>query len=150
MIPTREIRNLAMELLSADTGSLAAGTANKIHLFANNATPAESSVLADFTPATFAGSAAIAGVAGAQPEGYNPTTDASEILIAPPAGGYKWICATDPASPEDIYGFYLTDNAGAVLLGAERFADAPRTISSAGQIIELDAVKLSLLPNSIS
>ena len=149
MIPTLALRDECMKLLAADTATLASVVANKLHLNMNNATPSEQSVLADFTEASFTGHTAISVTAGTQPEGLNPGTNDSRIDLSPPVGGFRWQCTALTLLPQTIYGFYLTDNAGVVLLAAEKLA-TPIVLTAVGQVIDLGDVKLTLLANSIS
>jgi hypothetical protein len=149
MIPTKAIRNACMELLAADTATLAAVAANKIFLYVNNATPSENSVLADFTPATFTGSGSKLVTAGVQPNGYVPATQDSRIDLSPPAGGFRWECTATPTPAETCYGYCLTDNGGVTLLAAQRFT-TPIVIASIGDAIALSDPNLTLLANSIS
>jgi len=104
--------------------------------------------LADFTPATFTGSTALSAGTGTQPVFYDSSDGFLTMMIDDPAGGWHWTCTADPSSPETIYGYYLTDNAGAVLLGAGRLA-TPVTISASGQGIIIGAVTLKLTPSAL-
>jgi len=52
-----------------------------------------------------------------------------------------FICTVTPGSPETIYGFILTDNAGATLL-ASALLPAPVTISEIGHFVDVGEVNL--------
>lgn len=149
MIPTKSLRNACMELLAADVATLAPVAGNKIALYTNNGTPSENSVLADFTLATFTGSTPKEATPGTQPEGYVPTTGDSKIDISPPVGGFRFECTAAPTPPQTVYGYIMTDNAGAVYLAGQRFP-APITIANVGDAIEIGNLSLTLLANSIS
>lgn len=53
----------------------------------------------------------------------------------------------NPGSPETIYGYYVTDNADAVLLGSA-LLDTPVTISASGQGLDIANIKLRFRTNS--
>jgi len=149
MKATRDLRNAAMELLATDTATLANASANKLCLAKNNFAPSESTTIADVMEADFDGYAAKSVTAGAQPEGYDPTTDASVIDLSPPAGGFRYVTTGVTSLPMTIYGFYLTDNAKAVLLCSQAL-NPPIVLTRTGQVIDLGDVRLSLPANSIT
>lgn len=149
MLPVRSVRLQLGELLAADTTTLAPVAANKIALIAAAFTPDQDLELADLTLATFTGSAAKAGVAGAQTVGNDPVTGEQMVNIIPPAGGYIYICTVAPASPETIYGFALLDNAAAVLLAVEALA-VPITITDVGDQVDLGNPDLRFVAQPIS
>lgn len=150
MIPTQALRNQAMSLLAADPTTLApAALPIYVVLFSNNAAPSEQSVLADFTPANFTGSAPIAVTVGAQPEGFDPGTNDSLIDISPPVGGFRWITGDAMNLPEKIYGYILVDHAQTLLLAAQ-LLPAPILLTAAAQRIDLGDVNLRLPANSIT
>lgn len=149
MLPTKAVRLQLGSLLAADTTTLAPVAANKIHLVINAFTPDESLPLASFTLATFTGSTALAGTAGAQPVGTDPVTGAQLITIAPPAGGYIWTCTVAPSPPQTVYGFILTDSAGAVLLGMALLPN-PQTIQAVGDQIDIGNPTLTIVQRPIS
>lgn len=94
-----------------------------LHLFKNNFDPLKDSVLADFTEADFAGYAAAdidpanwlapSTVAGRAQTSYNP---------AP-------VVFTVSSGSQNVYGYYLTDNADSVVLMCERFGNAPQNLT---------------------
>lgn len=141
MQPTRALWRSGADLMAADTTKLAAATAMHAHLAAAPFTPNLDMVLGDFTEATFTGSAALSLGTGTQPIFYDAETGLLTINLEDPAGGYVWTCTVTPGAPETIYGIYLTDNADAVLLGAEAFAN-PQIIAEAGQGISHGSLQL--------
>jgi hypothetical protein len=149
MVPTKALRNACMELLAADVATLAPVAGNKIALYTTNVSPSENSVLADFTLATFTGSTPKVATPGTQPAGYVPGTGDSRINISPPVGGFRFECTGAPTPSQTIYGFIMTDNAGAVYLAGQRFTN-PIVIVNVGDTIDLGDVNLTLLANSIS
>ncbi len=148
MIPTRDIRNAAMAVLAADVPTLAPVTPNKMLLAQNNFNPAESTTLSDITEASFDGHTAISLGASPMTEGYDPTTDASKIDLKIPAGGFRWRTTGVTNLPQTIYGYYLTDSTGAVLLASAKFS-TPMVLTVVNQVIDVGAPSLSLAPNSI-
>jgi len=118
-----------------------------VHLTTVPFTPSLENVLADFTEATFTGATALSLGTGAQPIFYDAGTGLLTINLKPPTGGYVWTCTVDPASPETIYGVYLTDTADAVLWGSMPL-ETPQTISQAGQGIVVPDLKLQFLTTS--
>ena len=136
MQPTRAIWRKQADLLAADTTSLAAITAMNVHLFTNDVTPSLDMLLADLTEATFTGSTAIGAGTGTQPSNYDASDGLLTIWIKEPAGGFLWTCTVTPVAAQTVFGFYLTDNANAVLYAAQRLLQ-PVTISMAGQVIDI-------------
>lgn len=106
-------RLLALNEL-VDTGNLYDGA--KVHLFTNNITPSEATVLADLTEATFpgytTGGVAITtwGAAYLDVDG-NAIVDGNEVQFQP----------SDDTTPETAYGWYLTDGGGTDLLAVGIF-----------------------------
>ena len=128
--------------LAADPTTLApAGAGNKVSLVKAPFTPNENHVVADFTLADFTGSAALVAGNGAQPVGNDPLTAQQEIDIKEPAGGWRWQCTVAPTPAQTIYGYILTDNAGAVLLGMG-LLDVPITVTAIGDFVEIGSIKL--------
>ncbi len=139
--------NAFVDVIAADTGILAAATAMHCHLVINSFTPSLSLELADVTLATFTGSTPLNAGTGVQPVLLNPLTNQYEIRIKEPAGGWSWICTADPATPETVYGFILTDTADTLLIGSG-LVDTPVEISAAGQGLEIGSIKLQFLNSS--
>ncbi len=128
-------------------GAAVGGTPPKVKLFVNNITPTKGNVVADFTLATFTGSA---------PKLYeddsngvpfvDPVSGVLYINSPEPASpGWNFICTTAPASPETIYGFIVTDNAGTVLYGAQRF-DSPVIVTSIGDAVDIQSIQWAWPP----
>jgi hypothetical protein len=98
---------------------------DKLHLFTNDATPLEATVLAGLTECDVAGYAAttlsaptVATVGDVTTATYSQQT-------------FTFTAATT------VYGYYLTDNGGTKLLWAERFTDGPYRIPSGGGEIKV-------------
>lgn len=92
----------------------------KYHLYTNNLTPVEGTVLADFTECTDALYAAIA-VAGAN---WTWSTVAGTSFGTAPNITFSFAAAVS------IYGYFVTNNAGTKLLWCERFGGAPISYGS--------------------
>lgn len=150
MLPVKSVREAAGTLLAADTTTLApAVNANKIALIAAPFTPDENLTLAGLTLATFTGSAPKTGATGAQPTGNDPLTGEQVISISPPVGGYIFKCTVAPGVPETIYGYCLTDNAGATLL-AMALLPQPITIAAVNDQVDCEVPELRFVTRPIS
>lgn len=102
-----------------------AGDSLLLHLrvFKNNFTPLKASTLADFTEADFAGYAAADIDPATWPAPSSVGGVAQSMYLPAPQ------VFTCTAGTQDVYGWYLTDNADTVCLAAERFSNAPQTIT---------------------
>ena len=150
MIPTLALRQKAMQLLAADTATLAqAANENVMILVMDDFAPSEETVLGDLTEATFDGYAAIDGALGAQPEGLDPANNDSIVDILPAAGMFRWETSGVTNLPMTIYGFALLNAAKNVLYACERF-ETPVTLTAAGQRVDVPDPKLTQAANSIS
>lgn len=149
MLPMKALRLALGELLAADIPTLAPAAANKIALIAAAFTEQEDLVLGDLTFATFTGSTPKAGAAGAQQAGINPLTGDQCITNLAPAGGWRWECTAAPAVPETIFGYALTDNAGAIVLAVEQLVDAI-VVANIGDTIDLGAVQMTFVLQPMS
>jgi hypothetical protein len=110
-----------LELIAAiSVGTVPAGF--NMHLYTNNLTPTTSTVLADFTEATFTGytSVAVSVVTGPLVFGHYAS------VIFSPAG------FTISAGTQNIYGWYLTDDTDTILIASQRDPAAPVLMDAAG------------------
>lgn len=94
----------------------------KLHLYTNDYTPVEGSVVGDFTEAVAAGYAAIE-LAGAS---WTIATDTGVTTASYAQQTFTFTAASTN------YGYYVTNNDGSQVLWAERFSDAPHTLPSGG------------------
>lgn len=147
MQPTRAIWEAMQDLLAADTGTLAAVAAMKVHLAKAVFVPSLDLLVGGLTEATFTGSAAKSAGTGTQPTYYDAADGLRTIRLLEPAGGWSWTCTAAPGSPETIYGYYVTDNAGTTLYGAA-LLDEPVTIDDAGQGVTVGEITLKFLTQS--
>lgn len=123
-------------LLEAAVGKVAAG-ALKLKLFKNDVTPGHTDTVATYTEANFTDYAAVtlataswnAGVAG---------TGSGTALANKGSIDYAQQSFTmgTPGTTNTVYGYYITDNAGTTLIGAERFASA-KNMLLAGDAIKI-------------
>jgi hypothetical protein len=124
-------------LLEAMVGKTAAG-ALKLKLFTNNVTPADTDTTATYTEfgavqgyaskalATANWAAAVAGT------GTGLAT-ANKASIAYPQQTWTF---DGTGGSVTVYGYYITDNAGTKLIGAEKFA-APQVVTISGDTIKI-------------
>ena len=102
---------------------------SKLKLFTNDYTPIESSVLASFTEATAVGYSDIT-LTGT----VSGSTWAISTAIGVTTATYPEQTFTLTAA-ENVYGYYITNNAEDTLILAERFPTAPYAIPVAGGTI---------------
>jgi hypothetical protein len=99
-----------------------------LHLYKNDQTPGEADVIGDYTECTAAGYAS------------QELTGSSWAVST--AGGvttatYSQRTFTFTAAEPTVYGYYVTNNAGSLLLWAERFSDGPYAIPGGGGTIKI-------------
>jgi len=111
-----EVILLSRMLNKAATGDV------KLHLYANNYTPVEGSLLANFTACSAAGYA-VKTLAGASWT-VTTTTGTTEAVYAEQTFTFT--------ASQVVYGYYVTDSAATSLLWAELFTGAPFNIPSGG------------------
>jgi hypothetical protein len=99
----------------------------KMHLFQNNLVPNPLNVLADFTEATFTGYVVPAAITWNTP--YTDSAGSAEVI-----GTVQQFEATGSAITNIVYGYFVTDGAGAVLLYAESFS-TPVSVAQAGDAV---------------
>lgn len=150
MVPTLAIREKAMQLLAADTATLAqAADNNKLALIKASFVPDEGLTIADLDFADFDGSTPLDVGLGAQAEGLNPGTNDSVITLKAPAGGFRWETTGVTNLPQTIFGFALTNEAGDILF-ASGTLENQITLTDVNQVVQgLDAI-LTQVANSIS
>jgi hypothetical protein len=111
LTPTQLLLDAALDLLAADTATLAPIVGNKVGLVIAPFTPGPDTDVGDLTLATFTGSAPKVSTAGAPTVAYDPVEKVWYIRLNEPAGGWEWVCTVAPATPETVYGlvYYKTD-----------------------------------------
>lgn len=101
-----------------------------IHLYSNNLTLSSSTVLGDFVECTFSGS---------QSKTLSFWTDAA--IINGQAQTFStntyWVCNSTPGTPENIYGYYVTNTDDDKLYWCEEDPNGPKVISVAGDFYQI-------------
>lgn len=150
MLPVRLLRLQLGELLAADPTTLAPVTAiNQMMLVKSVFVPDENLVLADLTPADFAGSTPLVIPDGAVPVGIDPATQEQVISIPPPAGGYRWEATSTLNLPQTIYGFAFFDGDTPRLLATALFP-TPIAILGIGDTVEFGPADLRIVLQPMS
>lgn len=148
MLACNVLLDALVNLLAADTVTLANVAAMQLHLAAAPFTPSPSLAIGSLTEATFTGSTALAAGTGTQQVFVDPVTGLRSIDVKEPAGGWHWKCTATPGAAETIYGVYLTDNTGAVLYASALF-DAPIVISASGQGLDWPFARMQLVASAL-
>lgn len=147
--PTSVLLNRVATLLSTDTGSLApAALAVKVHLAIAPFTPGPSLTVSSFTEATFSGYTALSAGTGNQESFTDPPSGQRIVQLQEPAGGWHWQANGATGLPQTVYGFYITDNANAVLYGSQ-LLPAPITLAAVGDGVDLAWVRFGIIPGAI-
>ena len=106
-----------------------------LHLFQNNYTPIASSVIGNFTEATFSGYSTTQPLPITTVKWTTPANDGAGRAIAFNAT-FNFSNSTG-AVGNQIYGYYVTDLADATVLWAERFSSAPIDMTTAGKTMSM-------------
>lgn len=101
----------------------------KLHLYSNNVTPTTASVLGDFTECTFAGYAAQSIV--------NWTAPSITSHVATIGADPLTFTRSTTGTSQNVYGYYVTDAASAVLYWAELDPSGPKVVTNAGDSITI-------------
>lgn len=115
-----------VEMLSRIVNKKATGDL-KLHLYSNNYTPVEGSLLANFTECNAAGYAAIT-LTGASWT-VATTTGTTEATYAQQTFTFT--------AAQTVYGYYITDSGSTILVWAELFTGAPFNIPSGGGSVKV-------------
>jgi hypothetical protein len=105
----------------------------KFHLYQNNLTPSEDTLLADFVEADYDGYAAVAALAAAYPS-YFIMPDGSalgvfDVTVLFIDGG--------STTPNTIYGLYVTNTGGTQLLASLVF-DTPKVLDAVDKFVRIE------------
>ncbi len=147
VVPTLTLQNQIATLIAADTTTLAAATAMKVHLAIAPFTPSNTLTVASFTEATFTGYAALLAATGTQLTYTDPITGQITIEIKPPAAGWNFKATAGTGLPQTIYGAYLTDNGSATLYGSF-LLPTPITLTAANQGFDIPVPRFQFLAGS--
>lgn len=121
-----------VDLLTYMIKSTISGVGNwELRLFQNNYTPIQSSILSNFTVATFTGYSAVTLTRG---NWTTPTIISDHAVSTYTTSPQVWTCG---ATGNTIYGYYMVDTTAGVVRGAERFASS---------VVLTDGGVLALLP----
>ena len=112
------------EVLTAAKVRWVAGAAVKLHLFKNDYTPTTADTIANYTESTFPGYAA-----ASANNWQAPTTAAHVSSMLEQA---RTFTRNATGATENVYGYYVTDNASANLFWAERDPAAPIPLTNNG------------------
>lgn len=99
-------------------------TALRLHLFKSNTTPTTSTVIGDFTEADFPGYAAVDIITWAA------ATVAAHVATI--AAALRTFTRSTTGAVQNIYGYYVTNNANTILWWSERDPNAPIPLTNAG------------------
>lgn len=149
MQPTNVLLDAIPTLLAADTNTLAAVLALKVHLSKANFTPSASLTVTSFTEADFDGYAAKTPTAGTQLFYVDPVSGLRIVELVSPAGNYHFETTGVTNLPQTIFGYYVTDNASAILYGCGLLA-TPVPLTAINQGLDLPAMQFRFQANSPS
>lgn len=133
-------------LLDAATGKVAAGDL-KLKLYTNDYTPAHDDVVGDYTEM---GSVQNYTEKTLAPASWNAATagtgsGTANANKATATYGQQTFTADGTGGSQTVYGYFITDDAGTTLLGAEKFATA-KTYANNGDAIKITpTIRLSTL-----
>ncbi len=131
-------------LLATDTLWLAQITdALRVSLVAAPFTPSRTTLMAELTLATFAGSAYISVPLGNQQAYRDPNTGDSYVQLREPIGGWYWLCSSAPAASETVVGYVVHSADGAFTVGTG-LLDTPTTIAAAGDGVTIGSLRIRL------
>jgi hypothetical protein len=147
MAPTQVLQQAIATLLAHDTATLAAALALKIHLSKTAFVPGPGLTVASFTEADFNGYAALSPTAGNQLVYSDPITGLLTVELVPPAGDWHFQTTGILNLPQTIFGWYVTDNASAVLYGSGLLTPGV-PLTAAGQGFDLPSLKFAFLNSS--
>lgn len=114
-------------------GTWSTATASQARLFMNDVTAGLTDTeineldTADFSEANFTGYAAQSLSSWTTTSGAPSDSTHDELT---------WTCTAAPASPQRIYGYYITRNSDSVVIGFEVFNNGPFNIFTANNTIE--------------
>jgi hypothetical protein len=147
--PTNVLLDRMAALLAADATTLAPAALNvHVHLAMAPFTPGPTLTVASFTEAAFTGYAALNAGTGGQQSFADPGTGNRVIQLLEPAGGWHWATTAGAGLPITIYGYYVTDNANAVLYGSA-LLPTPVTLAATAQGVDVAQVRFALIPSAL-
>ena len=149
MTPTNVVLDRLAELLATDATTLApAALAVHVHLAKAPFTPAGTRVVADFVEADFAGYAPLDAGVGPQQNFIDPSNGNRTVQLVEPPGGWHWQASGVGNLPQTIYGYYVSDNADAVLFGS-KLIQPPIPLAGILDGVDLAQVRFQLLTSGV-
>lgn len=126
MWPTYPTTQLVARLTAANLAAYPTISPSQLHLYKNDVVPDANSIVGMFTEADFN---------GYFPENITMSPVALNDANIPVAqGNLVHFQPTDELAPNTIYGVYITNNAGNLLIAAQRF-DTPQPMNNALNVI---------------
>lgn len=146
MLAVQGFIDLIPPLIGADTGGLAEATPFVAVRLAKTAfTEDVALVIGDMDEADFDGYAELHAASAATQVFLDPVTGLWTLQVREPAGGWHWVTSGVTNLPQTIYGFYLTDAAGTLLLGVHRFASEDEVLLQiVGQGVDVPNARFAL------
>lgn len=112
------------------------GDVFRLRLFKNDFDPKKDSVLADFDDANYSGYAQ----QDIDPALWDDPVEVAGVARAAYGGGvFEFLSLS---GSQDVYGYYVTDTAGALAIWGERFVGAPLTITPVNPVLILPMMTL--------
>lgn len=138
-----------VDLLAADTATLAVATFLDVGLVENAFTPDPDLVSTDLTIVTAGGLVVKTTTSATIPVVVDPVAGDQIVVIPAPAGGWLYV-ATGAGLPITLYGFAMYDHADATKLYGAQLFDTPIVITAAGQFVDLGEVSFRIPLNNIT
>jgi hypothetical protein len=101
----------------------------KVHTYSNNFTPTTASILANFTENTYAGYAA------QDISNWGAPSTAAHVTTI--QGDPNTFTRSTTGAAENVYGYFVTDQAGTTLYYAEKDPGGPRVLTNAGDSVTI-------------
>lgn len=140
MLPTDDLVNRMAVLIGDDTVTLGSATPVEIVLIKSPFTFTPEITPADVDLADFTGYAPIAQGGTVWIRTLDPETGDIIIRCEEPVGGFNWVTGDAVNLPQTIYGHGVTNGAGTVFYGIERWvSDDEVTLTGAGQGVGIPA-----------
>jgi len=149
MTGTKLLNDRIATLLAADTTTLAQVGLVNLHLAKEPFTEGPDLLLGDLTEADFDGYAPLAVDSATAQVFTDPTSGDTVIQLDEPAGGWSWETTGTTDLPQTIYGFALTDTAGAVVHGSQ-LLDTPVVLDGTGQGFNIPNINFRLNAGAMS
>lgn len=149
MIPVNALLASMATRLANDAAILADPAFVKIALVKAAFNPIPTLVIGDLTFADFTGSAPKATTVAVAQTFLDPQTGEQIIQINEPVGGWHWQTTNLVNLPQTIFGYALTDPAGAVLW-ATALLPAPIALNAVAQGVDIPQARFRLSASALS